>query len=436
MMSLEWRNNIMASSNKNTHLTYLERTIIETGIRNGNSKTDIAKLIGKDKSTVGKEIKLHRFRSMKCNLPLECSNYKTCKLGRACRKSCSNYIPFKCSRRDRSPGACNGCSKSRQCHFDHYKYDPVTADCEYRKTLVSSRIGINMTKDELIMTGNTILPLIKQGQSPYAALKAHPELNVSEKTIYTYIEDQTFKNVGIDLGPMDLRRQVSRKIKIKNKNDYKIRKERKYLNGRTYADYQNYINENPYAKIVQMDTVYNDVSNGPFMQTFKFIKYSFTVIIYREIKDSDSMYEGILILEKILGETLFEQEVELLLTDRGSEFTAADKIEIREDGTMRTRVFYCDPMRSNQKGSLENNHEEIRYICPHKVDLYELGLINQEVANKISSHINSFSKEHLDGKSPFELLKFLNPNLAQRLSDSGIVEIEKDKVILKPYLLK
>ena len=51
---------IMASSNKNTHLTYEERCIIETGIRNGSSKAAIAKILGKDKSTIGKEIALHR----------------------------------------------------------------------------------------------------------------------------------------------------------------------------------------------------------------------------------------------------------------------------------------------------------------------------------------------------------------------------------------
>lgn len=99
-------------------------------------------------------------------------------------------------------------------------------------------------------------------------------------------------------------------------------------------------------------------------------------------------------------------------------------------------MFYCDPMRSNQKGSLENNHEEIRYICPKETDLRKLGLINQEAANKIVSNINSFPKENLNGKTSFELLNFLNPKLAQKFIDFGIIEIEKDKVILKPYLLK
>ena len=66
------------------------------------------------------------------------------------------------------------------------------------------------------------------------------------------------------------------------------------------------------------------------------------------------------------------------MTVRGTEFTLADAIEHRNDGTMRTRIFYCDPMQSTQKGSLENNHEEIRYICPKGTDLHKLGLNGQD----------------------------------------------------------
>ena len=96
----------------------------------------------------------------------------------------------------------------------------------------------------------------------------------------------------------------------------------------------------------------------------------------------------------------------------------------------------CQTPGSNQKGSLENNHEEIRYICPKETDLYALGLTDQHAANLISSHVNSFPKEKLNGKSPFSLLRFLNPAMAQKLIDFGITEIDSDKIILKPYLLK
>ena len=49
--------------NKYLHLTLAERQIIETGISHGSTKAAIAKTLGKDKSTISKEIKSHRLKS-------------------------------------------------------------------------------------------------------------------------------------------------------------------------------------------------------------------------------------------------------------------------------------------------------------------------------------------------------------------------------------
>ena len=184
-----------------------------------------------------------------------------------------------------------------------------------------------------------------------------------------------------------------------------------------------------------MDTVYNNVT-GPFMQTFKFLSYSFIYIIYHEEKTERALVAGLDLLENIIGKELFAKEAAIIKTDRGSEFDDADGLEKAQNGTKRTHVFYCDPMASNQKGSLENNHKEIRYICPKENDLKELGLDSQEKANLMVSHINSQPKEKLKGRTPLEIMKFMNPELFKRFIEHGIEEIEKDKVILKPYLLK
>ena len=135
----------MAASNKNCALTLEDRRIIETGVRNGSTKTAIANTIGKDKSTIGKEIKRHRILKHKCQMPLECSNYARCKYGRQCTASCQSYRKFYCPRRDRSPGACNGWEKYKSCRFDKYYYEAAAAHNEYRMVLVDSREGVNLT---------------------------------------------------------------------------------------------------------------------------------------------------------------------------------------------------------------------------------------------------------------------------------------------------
>ena len=425
----------MANSNTNLHLTLEERRIIRKGIEDGWTKTDIAKNLGKDKSTIGKEIKLHRFLSYKCHLPLECDTYRKCKHGRHCTADCPDYIPFRCKRRDHSPGACNGCSRHHSCRFDKYKYSPEKAHEEYRTTLVDARLGVNLTTSEAKAMGDVISPLLKQGLSPYAILQSHPELGICEKTLYNYIEDGVLQDVS-DVTVMNLRRQVSRRPSKKLAARYKKRQDHTYLKGRTYKDYEAYREKNPDSFVTQMDTVYNDVSNGPFLQTFKFICCGVMVAIYHDTKTAQDMLDGVGVLEKILGRKVFRKYVHILLTDRGSEFSSASLMENPDGGARRTRVFYCDPMQSGQKGSLENNHIALRCICPKGTDLRAIGLTGQEQLNLALSHINSVPVKKLGGKSPLETARFFYPDLYKKLTAFGICPVESDKIVLKPYLLK
>lgn len=425
----------MKTQNSFSHLTLEERRIILTGIINGSTKTAIAQTIGKDKSTIGKEIKRHRILSHKCKMPLECNHYKKCIYGRNCFPECPKYSPFHCSRRDHSPGACNGCSNWSSCRFDKYQYNPEKAHKNYRDALVDSRQGVNLTVQEAKQMASIIGPLLKQGQSPYRILASHPELGISEKTLYSYIENGVFQEIA-GLTVMNLRRQVSRKLPKKKANAYKKRVDRKYLEGRTFKEYQAYLADHSDVLVTQMDTVYNDGTNGPFLQTFQFVKTGLFLALYHESKTTASMKAGVDLLESSLGTALFRKFVHVLLTDRGSEFSAAEAIETSSDGSRRTRVFYCDPMQSGQKGTLENKHIQLRYILPKGSDMKGLGLTCQADLNLVLSHINSAPCEALGGKNPLELTEFMYPDLYEKLIAFGINPIEKDKIILKPYLLK
>ena len=78
--------------NNMAHLTYQDRCEIEAGLNQNMSKKDIAIKLAKDPSTIGKEIKLHLFRSEPVSLSLvngiekcihvrecyNCSNPKGC----------------------------------------------------------------------------------------------------------------------------------------------------------------------------------------------------------------------------------------------------------------------------------------------------------------------------------------------------------------------
>ena len=83
--------------------------------------------------------------------------------------------------------------KINHCTIAHkYRYDARFADRKYRELLSSSRAGINMTRHQLHQKDQIITPLIAQGQSPYQILINHPELDMSVRSMYTYIDKGLF----------------------------------------------------------------------------------------------------------------------------------------------------------------------------------------------------------------------------------------------------
>lgn len=103
---------------------------------------------------------------------------------------------------------------------------------QYKLELVSSREGINLTEARRDEIADIIVPLINQGQSIYQILSTHKEINLSEKTIYNYIDMGVFKKYG--LINLSLKEKVTRK---QFQNKYKKRKQPANYTGRKYEDY-------------------------------------------------------------------------------------------------------------------------------------------------------------------------------------------------------
>lgn len=159
----------------NKHLTLDERKIIQTGIENRSNKVDIARTIGKDPTTVAKEIRKHRTFKLRNQFiyPSICIHRQECG---ECKKQCPRYEEIKCNKRDKFPGACNKCPNIAKCHLDKYFYYATNADEEYKTDLVDYREGINMTTLEVKDLANIIKPLLEQGQSLYQIKSSHKEI--------------------------------------------------------------------------------------------------------------------------------------------------------------------------------------------------------------------------------------------------------------------
>lgn len=101
--------------------------------------------------------------------------------------------------------------------------------------------------EELEELQNKIIPLIKKGQSPYAAIQAtKDEVNITERSLYRYIEVQL-----IDVSALDLPRKARRKVR---KNHKAVIKDKINRDGRTFQDFKN-LPESDRNRVVQMDSV-------------------------------------------------------------------------------------------------------------------------------------------------------------------------------------
>ena len=116
----------------------------------------------------------------------------------------------------------------------------------------------------------------------------------------------------------------------------------------------------------------------------------------------------------------------MLLTDNGSEFSNPAALE--RDG--RSRVFYCDPLHSNQKAQIERAHEFIRAVLPKGSSFDRL---TQSDCDLLCSHINSYRRDSLQGKSPWEAFAWLYGE--EILALLNVRKINADEVTLTPRLL-
>ncbi len=434
---------------KGKHITLEERDTILIEIKKGTSLKDIANKIGKDPTSVSKEIRKHRYiKQMKrgdyihpycyiCFKNKDCKKTKVCSTScmyecRRCSiqdptKICRDFVVKTCPRITRFPYACNGCLKSGACRLDHYYYDPKLAQEEYKDILVSSRSGIDCTEESFHKLDEIISDGVKKGKSIYSILLNHPDINVSERTVYRYIT-----NRYLQVKDHDLRN----KVKMKPRKEYKYRdKEKQEIqairDGRTYEDYLKFLASNRQVYIPQLDLVIGKASDSQYLMTLIFPFSNFMLGILVPNKEASSIVTAFNYIQDKIGIDNFKLIFPAILTDRGREFIKAEEIEYDINGEFRTKVFYCDAYTSSQKAEIERNHELFRYFFPRGQSLNN---VTQDDINLIFSHINSYNRESKGGKTPYEIFEFIFGN--KILDSLNIKKIPFDEVNLTKSLIK
>lgn len=381
---------------KNKHMTDEDRQEIQDCLYKKMSFKAIGKLIGKDPTTISKEIKLHAQTHINGFVTTD--------------EFCPKLL--------KAPFVCNGCNlkSSSSCHYARRLYLAKTSQKEYENTLVESRKGIALNKMEFYENDRIITERINKGQHIHQILHSS-DVTVSKSTVYRY-----FHSGYLSVSPIDLPRAMKFKPRSKKKQEY-VPKGLKI--GRSYQDFLLLKEESIAVNYQQLDTVIGRIG-GKVIMTIHFPNINFMFGLLLEDKTAAQASEKILELKKELlkHNFNFSDIFPVLLTDNGGEFSDVYSFENNLDGEKETSLYFCDPMSSHQKPHIEKNHTLFRDIVPKGSSFDHF---TQDTVNLIFSHVNCVYRESLNNKTPYELFCFL---YSEKLASIfGVKKIETDTVI-------
>ena len=393
------------------HLSYEDRKNIEDGLNNKKSVNQIAKELNRSHSTILREIDRNK-------VYYKPSNWNNCYNDKS-----KDYY---CNKLSKPPHVCNGCKSRSGCRKERFTYYARKANDSYKELISSCRQGINLTDEEIYNINQVILPLIKKGQTTNHLYINHPEvLNFGKSTFYRYINNGVF-----EFGPLDFPRIVKHKKRKKYKR--RSRQEREILINRTYENFLEYTSKNPNLNIVEMDTVEGLQTDSKCILTLFWRKSNFMLMFLLESQTTNEVTKVFEYLQETLSEEDYKKLFQVILTDNGHEFYDVNNIECNhKNGEYISRVFYCDPSASWQKGGIEKNHEFIRYVLPKKTTFKDL---TQNDCIIIANNINSLCRESLNNNCPFKAMLFLCDEKV--LNALNMYYIEPDEVVLNNSLLK
>ena len=423
-----------------------KRCRIEFGLATSQSARTIAKDIGVSLSTVTREIRKHTYESFKgCyGRTNQCINRADCKLSgicndcpgkgspcsrcsyRNCNKHCEKVQYIDCAQRlKRTAQVCNGCPDEKSCHRRKLFYIASRAHEDYRRVLSEHRQGAAIEEWERQYIDELVSPKIKAGQSVHHICVTNaPKLTRNERTIQRYV------NYGILSAKRgDLKRACMVRQRKALAKEYQHKVETGCYVNRTYKDYLAFLANNPGISPVYMDLLIGR-PGGACILTLHWLNAGLMIGLHIPNKCAESVVTAFERLYEQLGEEAFMKLFQVILTDRGTEFSNPSRIEFSTKGIRRTWVFFCDPMNSNQKSQLERNHELVREILPKGVSFDSL---TQKQADLAFSHVNAYIRYVNGNRTPYDVFEFLyGRKMAEKLN---ILKIDPREVVLKPRLV-
>lgn len=387
---------------KKKRLTIEDRILIEQLLKLNYKLKDIANAIDSYSSTISREIKNRRV---------------------------SNNSLIICNKTNKYPFICYNCPKKVSCKMKKYFYNYKEAQKNYDNKLKYSRIGIDMSIDEVEYWNDYFKDKLKDKNQPILHIfkNIENEFPKSIQSFYKYVHKGYFPSINDEM----LARSFSYKPRNKKEQIKTISKDNIIKKGRKLTDFDEYIKNNPDANIVEMDTVIGKFEDKKCIMTLYFRKSKLMLMfIIKKYKPSEvsKVFET---LRNKLGNDLYKKMFEVILTDNGWEFSKPENIEFNPNtGEKLINVFYTESYSAWQKGGIERNHEFIRYIIPKGITFDNLTKKN---IIDMMNNINNVQRKSLNYQTPY--LNFQKEYGEDIVKLFHLIPIQNDEINLSYKLL-
>lgn len=388
-----------------------ERAEIEKGLNAGDSIRSIAAAIGRCPSTVAREVRANRAPA---NL--------------ARRGRPEDEPEPDCPRLEGSPGVCNACPKLKKgCGHVRWLYRADRAGMLSSRRRSESREGIDMDPEPAARALAAIDDGVARGMSPYEISVTMPgDARVSPGTIYNWIDKGYAGQCNLSL-----QRKVGFKPRAKKKAPSAPRRPEE----RSYAAFLA-LGEEECASAWEMDSLLGWSTDRKRVLTL-YCRPAKLQLYLLLTGGSCSAVKAALQSFAGCAPGAFSRAFRgPVLTDNGAEFSDWDGLGglFGETPGSSPRLFYCDPMRSDQKGGCEKGHTEARRVLAK--GLFSFDLLVQADLSLAMSHVNSTPRKSMLGMTPIDAFLAACGDDGRDLLDAlGVSKVAPSELLLKPSLI-
>ena len=310
----------------------------------------------------------------------------------------------------------------------HVFYEARAAQLCADSVLVSSRRGIDADEPAAAARLEAIRDCLRRGLSPeqMAARNGGP-VDLSPSTIYRWVA------AGYDgMTNMELRRKVGYRPRKRAVG----RAATRHSARRSHAAFLA-LGEDACAAAWEMDTVEGAREDSACLLTLLHRPSRLQLALPLEEKTAGRVAAALGDIREVLGADGMGRVFRAVLTDNGTEFSDERAIaDLVGEGPGETRLFYCDPRRSDQKGACERNHVEIRKLLPKGSGLRFDRLAPADLALAMS-HVNSEPRGALGFSTPARAFRaMLGEDAAALLDAYGVEDVALGDLDLTPGLIE